>query len=343
MPSSNISRRNLLKTTAFAAASVVSAPYLRNSYAAGKLTLGVWDHWVPGANNTLTKLCNEWGEKNKVEVAIDYITSQGDKDLLTASAEAQARAGHDIMSHRAWQIQVHRNVLEPVDDIIKALVAKAGPISPVSEYLAKHDGKWFGIPTTVGSQVKPCCSRIDLYKQHCGIDLTAIFPPNDKRDPKLVDSWTWDLYLKSAEQLFKAGFPIGLPMGQTSDAIDSTGAMFRAFGSVMVDEKDNLKVDSNETRAALEYFKKLMAFNPPAAALVNANTMIAASMYFMTLPSPHNLPPSARRSLPSRPRALHGCRRRRGRACRACRQGSACARMLRTRRRSSVWMARRSL
>ena len=109
MPRSSLSRRNLLKTTAFAAASVVSAPYLRHSYAAGKLTLGVWDHWVPGANTTLTKLCNEWGEKNKVEVTIDYITSQGDKDILTASAEAQARAGHDIMSHRAWQIQVHRN------------------------------------------------------------------------------------------------------------------------------------------------------------------------------------------------------------------------------------------
>jgi hypothetical protein len=203
------------------------------------------------------------GEKNKVEVTIDYITSQGDKDLLTASAEAQARAGHDIMSHRAWQIQVHRAVLEPLDDVVNALIAKAGPISPVSEYLAKADGKWFGLPTTVGSQVKPCCSRLDLYKQHCGIDLTAIFPPNPNRDPKLVDSWNWDLYLKSAEQLFKAGVPVGLPMGQTSDAIDSTGAMFRAFGSVMVDEKDNIKVDSNETRVALEYFKKLMPFNPP--------------------------------------------------------------------------------
>ena len=114
MPRSTISRRNLLRTTALAAASAVSSPYVRHSYAAGKLALGVWDHWVPGANTTLTKLCNEWGEKNKVEVSIDYITSQGDKDLLTASAEAQARAGHDIMSHRAWQIQVHRNVLEPV-------------------------------------------------------------------------------------------------------------------------------------------------------------------------------------------------------------------------------------
>src|SRR5262249_9067966 len=132
MPRSTISRRNLLKTTALAAASAGSAPYVRYSYPARQPTLRLWDHLVPGGNNTLTKLCNEWGEKNKVEISIDYITSQGDKDLLTASAEAQARAGHDIMSHRAWQIQVHRSVLEPVDDVIKALVAKAGPISPVS-------------------------------------------------------------------------------------------------------------------------------------------------------------------------------------------------------------------
>src|SRR6202040_4457614 len=40
-------------------------------------------------------------------------------------------------------------------------------------------------------------------------------------------------------------------------------AMFRAFGSVMIDEKDNIKVNSDATRAALEYFKKLMPFNPP--------------------------------------------------------------------------------
>ena len=93
MTSSKITRRDLLKTTAVATASAALAtPYVHGAYAAGKLTLGVWDHWVPGANDTLTKLCKEWGEKNKVEINIDYITSQGDKDLLTASAEAQAAA-----------------------------------------------------------------------------------------------------------------------------------------------------------------------------------------------------------------------------------------------------------
>jgi ABC-type glycerol-3-phosphate transport system substrate-binding protein len=161
-------------------------------------------------------------------------------------------------------VQVHRAVLEPMDDVINALVKEHGPISKNSEYLATDHGKWMGVPTITGSQVKPCCSRLDLYKQHAGIDLQKIFPgPEGTRDQALVDSWTWDLYLSSAEKLFKAGYPVGLPMGQYSDAVDWVGALFRSYGSVFIDEKDNIKIDSPETRSVLEYAQKLMAFNPP--------------------------------------------------------------------------------
>jgi ABC-type glycerol-3-phosphate transport system substrate-binding protein len=52
-------------------------------------------------------------------------------------------------------------------------------------------------------------------------------------------------------------------MGQASDAVDTVGAIFNAYGVVMVDAKDNIKVNSDETRKALEYMKKLMAVNPP--------------------------------------------------------------------------------
>ena len=52
-------------------------------------------------------------------------------------------------------------------------------------------------------------------------------------------------------------------MGQTSDAVDWVGALFNSFGVVMVDAKDNIKINSDETRKALEYLKKLMAVNPP--------------------------------------------------------------------------------
>ncbi|MBV8751289.1 MAG: extracellular solute-binding protein [Hyphomicrobiales bacterium] len=268
MKGSKFTRRDLLKSTALATASVVgaplAAPYVHGAYAAGKLSLGLWDHWVPGANDTLTKLCNEWGEKNKVEVHIDYITSQGEKDKLTAAAEAQARTGHDIMSHRDWNIVVHHQAMEPVNDVVGDLIKQNGPISPVAEYLANIDGQWAGVPTTVGSQVKPCCSRFDLYKQHAGIDLQDIFPNDESKYVKAkTDTWTWDTYLSSAEKLFKAGYPVGLPMGQTSDAVDWVAALFKSYGVVMVDEKSDIRINSPETRTALEYLKKLMAVNPP--------------------------------------------------------------------------------
>src|ERR1041384_2908055 len=128
MARSKPTRRKILQGAAFASASLVAAPFVRGAYAAGKLALGVWDHWVPGANNALTKLCNEWGDKNKVEVKIDYITSQGEKDKLTAAAEAQAGTGHDIMSHRDWNIRIHGEVLEPLNDVADALIKQNGPI-----------------------------------------------------------------------------------------------------------------------------------------------------------------------------------------------------------------------
>jgi ABC-type glycerol-3-phosphate transport system substrate-binding protein len=256
-------RRDFLKTTALATTAALAAPYVRGAHAAGKLTLGIWDHWVPGANDNMTKLCQEWGEKTKTEIQIDYLTSVGDKDIITATAEAQAGAGHDIMTHRAWQVAVHRQKLEPLDSVMAALEKQAGPANEVANFLAKHDGHWYAIPTSTGSQVKPCCSRLDLYKQHAGLELDKIFPAAEERDQKLTDAWNWDMYLESATKLKAAGFPVGNPLGQTSDAIDWVGALFRSYGSVMIDEKDNIKVNSDATRQVLEYAKKLAAQMPP--------------------------------------------------------------------------------
>jgi ABC-type glycerol-3-phosphate transport system substrate-binding protein len=167
------------------------------------------------------------------------------------------------MTHRSWQIVVHRRKLEPLDDVMAALEKQAGPANEVANYLAKIDGHWYGIPTCTGSQVKPCQSRLDLYKQHAGIDLQAIFPgPGVERDPAKVATWTWDTYLSSAEKLMKAGFPVGNPMGQTSDAVDWVGALYRSYGSMAIDEKDNIKINSDATRQVLEYMKKLTAQMP---------------------------------------------------------------------------------
>jgi hypothetical protein len=260
----HITRRSLLSSALVGSVAALAAPYVKDSHAAGSLALGVWDHWVPGANKAFAALCNEWGTKNNVEVRIDFITSQGEKDKLTAAAEAQAGTGHDIMSHRDWNIRVHAELLEPLDEIAAALIQQYGTISPVAEYLAEIKGAWRGVPAASGSQIKPCCSRFDLYQEHAGIDLREVFPADESKwDSAKVDGWNWDAYLAAAEKLFKAGYPVGLPMGQTSDSVDWVGALFNAYGVVMVDGKDNIKINSDETRAVLEYAKKLMAVIPP--------------------------------------------------------------------------------
>src|ERR1041384_6304744 len=112
-----LTRRSVLQTGA-AATTLLGAPFVRGAYAAGSLSVGFWDHWVPGANGPLEKLCYEWAEKEKVDIKVDFITSNGDKDLLTAAAEAQARTGHDLMQLTAWYAPGYAASLEPVDDLI---------------------------------------------------------------------------------------------------------------------------------------------------------------------------------------------------------------------------------
>ena len=45
-----IGRRRFVSTTAAASATVMAAPFVRTAHAAGKLSIGLWDHWVPSAN-----------------------------------------------------------------------------------------------------------------------------------------------------------------------------------------------------------------------------------------------------------------------------------------------------
>src|SRR5580658_10539139 len=111
MPRSRtISRRDTVKLAAAAAA--LPLVHIRTAGAAGKLSIGFWDHWVPGANDVMQKQVNVWADKNKVEVNADFITSSGGKLALTPAAETQAKAGHDAMTFITWDVQNYADSLE---------------------------------------------------------------------------------------------------------------------------------------------------------------------------------------------------------------------------------------
>ena len=117
-----------------------------------------------------------------------------------------------------------------------------------------------GVPASVGSQIKGPCSRIDLMKKHAGIDVQEMYPAGG---PPKADNWTTDTFLKAAEACHKGGVPFGIGLGETTDSVDTAGAIFQAFGAQLVDGKGNLSVKTDAVRQALEFYKKLIAFLPP--------------------------------------------------------------------------------
>ena len=259
MSSSKIARRRFVAGTAAASAAFVAAPFVRGAHAAGKLTLALWDHWVPNANNATKALIDEWAAKEKVEVNIDFITSQGNKLLLTGAAEAQAKSGHDVFALSTWLPSRYADQLVAMNDVMEPLIKQNGAVNGTVEYLGKVDGKWLGVPATVGSQIKGPCSRIDLMKDLAGIDVQEMYPAGA---PAKADAWTFDTFLKAAEACHKGGHAFGIGLGTTSDNVDTAGMIFHGFGAMLVDAKGNMTVKSDAVRQALDYYKRLMAFLP---------------------------------------------------------------------------------
>jgi ABC-type glycerol-3-phosphate transport system substrate-binding protein len=253
----SMSRRAALATAAAAALPLV---HIRSAGAAGKLTLGLWDHWVPAGNAAMKQIVDAWAEKNKVEVGIDFITTVGNKNLLTIAAEAQSRTGHDVQAFPAWEILNNRQNLEPVDAVVEGLIGQYGAINPVAEYLSKVAGHWMAVPSSSGTQFKPSCARISVFK-NAGADVQAWFPARPEHTAS-ADQWTWEKLLELAPAAQKAGMPFALGLGQTTDSVDFVGALFRSYGAQLVDEKGDIVVKSDAVRQALDYMVRLAKYLP---------------------------------------------------------------------------------
>ena len=102
----HMTRRQFMATTA--ARRWLSQPRMfLHAQAGGKLSIGFWDHWVPGANDATEELSRRGPRRRRSKSQIDFITSQGNKILLTIAAEAQAKSGHDILALPTWQPAEH--------------------------------------------------------------------------------------------------------------------------------------------------------------------------------------------------------------------------------------------
>jgi len=262
-PIPRVTRRKAIQLAA--AATALPLVHIRTAGAAGKLSIGLWDHWVPAGNEVMKKQVDAWAEKNKVAVSADFITSSGGKLLMTPAAETLAKTGHDMMTFFTWDVQNYADSLLPVDDVVARLVAKNGAVSETCTYLAKVKGHWAAVPTSSGGQTKPCCARISWFKKH-GLDIQAMYPAKEEKNA-LQEAWTWEAFLKYAELAQKDGmtFGLGLGGGLNTDATDMHGALFKAYGATLIDGQGNMLLNSDAMRQVLEYSQKLVKFYPADA------------------------------------------------------------------------------
>ena len=260
--SRGFTRRGALKLGA--AATALPLVHIRTAGAAGKLTVGLWDHWVPAGNDIMRKQVTAWADQNKVDVQLDFITSVGLKNLLTLAAEAQAGTGHDIQAFPTWEVQHYADKLTPLDDVMGRLSGKFGQPNQICDYLGQVKGHWMAVPTSVGTQNKGPCGRIRVLKERAGLDVVAMYPAREEHTAA-ADGWTFDAHLKAAEACQKAGMPFAIGLGQTTDSVDTAGALFRAYGAELVSDKGDITVDSDAVRQVLEHGAKLAKALPPDA------------------------------------------------------------------------------
>ena len=246
------------------AAAALPLVHIRTAGAAGKVSMFFWDHWVPAGNDVAKKQVAAWAEKNKVDAQVDFITSNGFKNLLTINAEAQAKTGHDILTLPTWEVHNQSAQLENMDDLVGRLVKQYGEITAASTYLSKVKGHWLAMPTSWGSQDKGPCARISMMKEWAGIDVTKMYPTEEVETPE-ARNWTYDTFLKAAEACHKNGKPFGIGLGITADSVDTAGGIFLAYGAALVNAKGDIDVKSDKVRQVLEYAQKLVKVLPDDA------------------------------------------------------------------------------
>jgi len=257
-----VARRKLLKLAATAA--TLPLVHIRTGRAAGRLAVGFWDHWVPAGNTVLQRQCQDWAARNQVDIALDFITSIGNKLVLTQAAEAQAGTGHDVLHFSQWEVHNHADKLEPVDTEVERLAGAFGKASRLSEYLGRVAGHWRAVPSSWGAQVKPPCARISVLRQAAGIDVTQMYPAKAEYIPAM-DDWTWEAHLRAAEACHKAGMTFAIGLGTTGDSVETSGALFAAYGADLVDRDGNIRVESDAVAQALEHAQRLVKVLPADA------------------------------------------------------------------------------
>lgn len=199
-----------------------------------------WKYFVQGENEAFQALIAAFQEATGVKIRVDQ---EGFEDVRPkAAVAANVGKGPDIIWGIHADAWLYPDALVDVSDICEYIGPKYGGWYPIAEAYGKREGKWIDVPFMIGGNLMNY--RMSQFK-NVGFDK---FPE------------TTDDFLRCMEELKKAGTPGGFALGNASgDGNAWCYWLLWAFGGKVVDENNNVVLNSPETIAALEYGKKLAA------------------------------------------------------------------------------------
>ena len=132
-----ITRRRFVASTA-ASAALIAAPYVRGAHAAGKLSIGFWDHWVPGANKATETLVERMGGEGegRGQDRLHHLAGQQEPADHRRRGAGASPATTSSRCRPGSRTSTPSN-LEPVDDIMGELIKQNGAVNGTVEYLGK--------------------------------------------------------------------------------------------------------------------------------------------------------------------------------------------------------------
>jgi multiple sugar transport system substrate-binding protein len=224
---------------AAAAAAAVPTILVRNASAQQERTLKIvqWKHFVPDYDRWFSQFVQEFGEKHKAKVEVDYVATN---DLPTAiAADISRQGGHDIFHLNGVGAWLYDQSLVDVSDVANKLEKQYGPWIQDSKSIGVVKGKWLAIPS--------------WYISYPLIINTAYF---DEVGEKYTDKTTWQDMLRIGEKLKKAGHPFGIAYAQTPDSNDDLFPIMWAFGADTFDKEGRVSFKKKEIVECLRWGKE---------------------------------------------------------------------------------------
>lgn len=244
----DVSRRDLLKAGVAATAAVAGAGFATTARAqaawtstpepGAELRVLRWKQFVQGDIDNWMATTKAFTEKTGIKVRID--TESWEDVRPKAAVAANVGAGPDLII--GTNDDPHKFVDKLVDltDLADYLGAKYGGWYDVCKRYGIHGGKWISLPQ--GAAVACLNYRVSHMKK-AGFEA---FPTDTAG------------FLKLCQALNQNGTPPGFALGHaTGDANAWCHWLIWSHGGKMVDDKNNVIIDSPATEAALAYGKQL--------------------------------------------------------------------------------------